>query len=184
MTPAQREAGEHLKEVHDHLRENMRTIRVLIERAARGTGERRARWRDETGDLTMVSNFRRFGNLCGQHCQIVNTHHSIEDAHVFPALAAQSEGYRAGGRAAAGRACRGARTAGAADRCAQRDGDDAERRSTSPRRAKCTRRWSACWPRTSATRKSRSATRSAISGCSRTDRAAGRRWRLSSSALL
>ncbi|HZY67709.1 MAG TPA: hemerythrin domain-containing protein [Devosia sp.] len=43
----------------------------------------------------MVANLRRFGNLCGQYCQVVHTHHSLEDAHVFPALARVSEGYRA-----------------------------------------------------------------------------------------
>ena len=47
----------------------------------------------ETSGLLMIENLRRFGNLCGQVCQVVHTHHSIEDAYVFPALAAQSEGY-------------------------------------------------------------------------------------------
>lgn len=88
----QREAGEHLKQVHDHLRDNMRTIRALIQRAADGLATP-AEVAAQTGDLTIVTNFRRFGNLCGQHCQIVNAHHSIEDAHLFPALAARSERY-------------------------------------------------------------------------------------------
>ena len=88
----QRQAGEHLKEVHNHLRDNMRAIRALMQRAADGLASP-ADVAAEAGTLTMVTNFRRFGNLCGQHCQIVNTHHSIEDYHVFPALAAQSEGY-------------------------------------------------------------------------------------------
>jgi len=44
--------------------------------------------------LEMVSNLRRFGNLCGQHCQVINMHHSLEDAHVFPVLATQSDIYR------------------------------------------------------------------------------------------
>jgi len=92
LTPRQREAGAHLKLVHDHLRDNMRTIRVLMERAAAGLAGA-AEIAAETNSLEMVANFRRFGNLCGQHCQIVNTHHSLEDAHVFPALAAQSDGY-------------------------------------------------------------------------------------------
>ena len=94
LTPAQRSAGEHLKEVHDHLRQNMQAIRSLIDRARAGLVGRDEVTR-ETGDLTMVSNFRRFGNLCGQHCQVVNTHHSLEDAYVFPSLAAVSDGYRA-----------------------------------------------------------------------------------------
>jgi hemerythrin-like domain-containing protein len=92
VTGRQKQAGEHLKEIHDHLRDNMRTIRVLMQRAAEGLASP-AEIAAETAELTMLANFRRFGNLCGQHCQIVNAHHSIEDAHVFPALAAQSDGY-------------------------------------------------------------------------------------------
>lgn len=93
LTPRQRAAGEHLKEIHDHLRDNMRAIRGLMERAAAGTAtvEEIAA---ETAGMEMVDNFRRFGNLCGRTCQVINTHHSIEDAHLFPALAAQSDGYR------------------------------------------------------------------------------------------
>lgn len=93
LTPAQKAAGEHLKDIHDHLRQNMQLISSLIARAAQGqvSPDDVAA---ETAGLQMVANFRRFGNLCGQYCGIVDTHHSIEDAYVFPALAAQSEGYR------------------------------------------------------------------------------------------
>jgi len=93
VTRAQKAAGEHLKEVHDHLRDNMQMIGSLIQRASEGlvsVDEIAA----ETASMTMVANFRRFGNLCGQYCQVVNTHHSIEDAHLFPAVAAISDGYR------------------------------------------------------------------------------------------
>lgn len=93
LTPAQREPGQHLRMVHDHLRANMVTLGKLIERANAG-GVTRAEIASETGDLAMIANYRRFGNLCGQHCQIVHTHHSIEDAHLFPALAQQSAGFK------------------------------------------------------------------------------------------
>ncbi len=93
LRPDQREAGEHLREVHDHLRHNLEQIAELIERAAAGAATP-AEIAGETDRLLMLQNFRRFGNLCGQYCQLVHTHHSIEDAHLFPALAAQSEGYR------------------------------------------------------------------------------------------
>lgn len=43
----------------------------------------------------MVSNYRRFGNLCGQYCQVVHTHHSIEDYAIFPALAQQGGVFKA-----------------------------------------------------------------------------------------
>jgi len=94
LTPAQREPGEHLKQVHDHLRDNMKALAVLIERAASGKVTA-AEVTADASALAMVTNYRRFGNLCGQHCQIVNVHHSIEDEAIFPAIAAQSEGFRA-----------------------------------------------------------------------------------------
>lgn len=93
LADEQRQAGAHLRQVHDHLRDNMRAIRGLLQRAAEGlAGPDEVA--QETSRMAMIGNFRRFGNLCGQHCQIVNTHHSIEDYHLFPALAAQSDGYR------------------------------------------------------------------------------------------
>lgn len=94
LTPEHRAAGEHLRMVHDHLRDNMKTLGKLIERARSG-GVSRAEIAAETDDLAMVANYRRFGNLCGQHCQIVNTHHSIEDHALFPALARQGDGFKA-----------------------------------------------------------------------------------------
>jgi hemerythrin-like domain-containing protein len=93
VTEAQREGGRHLRMIHDHLRENMRVLRGLIDRAAAGqvTAKQVA---EKTADIAFVANFRRFGNLCGQHCQFVHGHHSLEDAMVFPALARQSDGLR------------------------------------------------------------------------------------------
>jgi hypothetical protein len=93
LTPRQREAGEHLKMIHDHLRANMKTLRVLIERASAG-GVTPAEVADAAADLAMVSNYRRFGNLCGQHCSIVDQHHSIEDYAVFPPLSAKGEAWK------------------------------------------------------------------------------------------
>ena len=85
LTNEQREPGLHLRMIHDHLRRNMVTLGHLIERASKGnlTHEQIA---DETNDMAMVANYRRFGNLCGQHCQIVEMHHSIEDAAVHELL--------------------------------------------------------------------------------------------------
>lgn len=88
LRPEHKHAGEHLKEVHNHLRDNMKTLRGLIERAAKGeitSGEVEA----TTSELEMVANFRRFGTLCGQYCQFVHGHHSLEDQMLFPAIAAQ-----------------------------------------------------------------------------------------------
>jgi predicted glycoside hydrolase/deacetylase ChbG (UPF0249 family) len=93
LTPRQREPGRHLVMVHNHLRENMGMLAQLIEQASAGTvspAEVEAR----TSNLAMVANYRRFGNLCGQHCQFVDMHHSIEDQAIFPAIARQSEVFR------------------------------------------------------------------------------------------
>tara|TARA_R110002124_G_scaffold85148_1_gene221066 strand:- start:2322 stop:2882 length:561 start_codon:yes stop_codon:yes gene_type:complete len=94
LTDAQRQPGEHLRMIHDHLRDNMKTLGKLIERA-KASSVTPAEIAAETGDLAMVSNFRRFGNLCGQYCQIVHTHHSIEDYAIFPALAEQGPVFKA-----------------------------------------------------------------------------------------
>ena len=93
LTPEQKAPGEHLREIHNHLRENMETLGRLIERAASGTvavEEIEA----ETADLAIVANYERFGNLCGQHCQFVELHHSIEDYAIFPRLAGYGEPFR------------------------------------------------------------------------------------------
>ncbi|MBS3849295.1 hemerythrin domain-containing protein [Devosia sp. BSSL-BM10] len=94
LTDAQRQPGQHLKMIHDHLRDNMATLGKLIARAKAGSITP-AEIAAETGDLAMVSNYRRFGNLCGQYCQIVHTHHSIEDYAIFPALAEQGPVFKA-----------------------------------------------------------------------------------------
>ncbi len=93
LTPQQKLPGRHLKMIHDHLRENMQVLRELIDRAARGEVDP-TEVRGEAEGLAMVANYRRFGNLCGQHCQIVEMHHSIEDEAVFPSLARQGESFR------------------------------------------------------------------------------------------
>lgn len=93
LTEAQRQPGQHLKMIHDHLRQNMEVLRRLIDRAAAGevSADEVA---TETGGLAMIANFRRFGTLCGQYCQFVSMHHAIEDQAIFPALGQQGEAFR------------------------------------------------------------------------------------------
>jgi hemerythrin-like domain-containing protein len=93
LTDEQREPGRHLAMIHDHLRENMKVLGRMIERASAGEVSA-AEVAEETAGLAMVANYRRFGNLCGQHCQFVHTHHSIEDYAVFPELGRQGEAFR------------------------------------------------------------------------------------------
>jgi predicted glycoside hydrolase/deacetylase ChbG (UPF0249 family) len=90
----QREAGQHLKMIHDHLRHNMVTLGNLIERASQGKASVEE-VKTQTADLAMVANYRRFGTLCGQYCQFVHGHHSIEDQALFPSIAAQGPAFKA-----------------------------------------------------------------------------------------
>lgn len=93
VTPAQKLAGQHLVEIHNHLRENMQVLNQLIGRASRGEVTA-AEVAQEAAGLAMVANYRRFGNLCGQYCQFVEMHHTIEDQMIFPLIARQGEGFR------------------------------------------------------------------------------------------
>ncbi len=93
LTAAQRAPGFHLRMIHDHLRDNMKTLGKLIERASAGTATV-AEITAETNDMAITANYRRFGNLCGQYCGVVNTHHSIEDYHLFPVLAQQGPAFK------------------------------------------------------------------------------------------
>lgn len=93
VTPVQRRPGTHLKMIHDHLRQNVATLRKVVEAA--GAGEMSPQEvEDKIESLDLLANYRQFGNLCGQHCQIVHAHHSIEDAHIFPALSAKGEAWK------------------------------------------------------------------------------------------
>ncbi len=94
ITEAQRLPGQHLRMIHDHLRENMVVLGRLIERAAAGEATPE-QVKAETADLVMVSNYRRFGTLCGQYCQFVHGHHSIEDQMIFPSIADQGPAFKA-----------------------------------------------------------------------------------------
>ncbi|WP_421759538.1 hemerythrin domain-containing protein [Devosia sp.] len=90
LTPEQRAPGEHLRMVHEHFRGEMALLRRLIERASAGAVSG-AELTAEAEALSLVTNYRRFGTLCGQHCQMIHGHHSIEDQVFFPALRDQSE---------------------------------------------------------------------------------------------
>ncbi len=94
ITEAQKLPGQHLRMIHDHLRDNMVVLDRLIERAAAGKASVEE-VKAETADLVLVSNYRRFGTLCGQYCQFVHGHHSIEDQMLFPAIADQGPAFKA-----------------------------------------------------------------------------------------
>ena len=82
VTPQQRKHGLRLRWFHDmhraQLNEVMQTM-AHIEGDASVLAE-------QVSALKLRENIRRFGNLCGQECQMLTGHHGIEDAYIFPQL--------------------------------------------------------------------------------------------------
>jgi len=85
----QRDAGRHLKMIHDHLRDHMVVLRKVLDKVESGDAKPEE-LRDQTEAMPILHNYRRFGNLCGQHCKIVEMHHTIEDQALFPILKQKS----------------------------------------------------------------------------------------------
>lgn len=93
VTEHQKLPGQHLAMIHDHFRSNMQHLRDLIARAAEGEVSTAA-LKAETENMEMLQNYRQFGALCGQHCQIIHQHHSIEDQAIFPTLGSKSAAFK------------------------------------------------------------------------------------------
>ncbi|GAA0991501.1 hypothetical protein GCM10009555_078920 [Acrocarpospora macrocephala] len=90
LTAAQRANGRRLVQIHDHLRRELAQIRDALEQVAAGQSEAAA-LRSMINELTMRQNYWTLGSFCASYCRILTAHHSIEDAHMFPALAAADE---------------------------------------------------------------------------------------------
>ncbi|GAB3953360.1 hypothetical protein GCM10029976_093390 [Kribbella albertanoniae] len=84
-TPYQLSSGQHLIDVHDHLRAELEQIHDLVEQVAAGSlGIGQARSHINT--MTMRQNNWTLGTYCESYCRLVTTHHSLEDASMFPQL--------------------------------------------------------------------------------------------------
>ncbi|MEU8227878.1 LLM class flavin-dependent oxidoreductase [Kribbella sp. NPDC048915] len=82
-TPYQLQSGQHLIDVHDHLRAELEQIHDLVEQVAAGSlGIGAARSHINT--MTMRQNNWTLGTYCESYCRLVTTHHSLEDASLFP----------------------------------------------------------------------------------------------------
>jgi len=77
--------GQHLIDVHDHLRGELDQIRDVLQQVrqgALGAGEARS----VINEMTMRQNDWTLGAYCATYCRIVTQHHSLEDAQIFPHL--------------------------------------------------------------------------------------------------
>jgi alkanesulfonate monooxygenase SsuD/methylene tetrahydromethanopterin reductase-like flavin-dependent oxidoreductase (luciferase family) len=80
-----RAAGQHLVDVHDHLRAELRQLRDLIDQVTAGVaGADEVRSHIHT--MTVRQNNWTVGAYCESYCRVVTTHHTLEDVSVFPHL--------------------------------------------------------------------------------------------------
>jgi alkanesulfonate monooxygenase SsuD/methylene tetrahydromethanopterin reductase-like flavin-dependent oxidoreductase (luciferase family) len=84
-TAQERAAGQHLVDVHDHLRSELAQLFDLIGQVEAGTLEAGAA-RSLINAMTMRQNDWALGAYCQSYCRVVTTHHTIEDTSMFPHL--------------------------------------------------------------------------------------------------
>ncbi|MFI5915271.1 LLM class flavin-dependent oxidoreductase [Dactylosporangium sp. NPDC051541] len=83
----QRASGQHLIDVHNHLREELRQLRDLVDQVAAGAMDL-GRARSMINTMAMRQNNWTLGTYCESYCRVVTTHHTIEDVSLFPRLRA------------------------------------------------------------------------------------------------
>ncbi|WP_129668565.1 LLM class flavin-dependent oxidoreductase [Phytoactinopolyspora endophytica] len=84
-TAHERASGQHLVDVHDHLRAELAELRGLIDQVAAGEIDAEAA-RSHINTMTMRQNNWTLGTYCESYCRVVATHHTIEDRSMFPHL--------------------------------------------------------------------------------------------------
>ncbi|NJC68577.1 LLM class flavin-dependent oxidoreductase [Planosporangium thailandense] len=77
--------GQHLVDVHDHLRRELTQVRDLLEQVKRGAVSV-GRARAALGEMTMRQNNWTLGAYCASYCTLLTQHHGIEDQSIFPHL--------------------------------------------------------------------------------------------------
>ncbi|MEU8176275.1 LLM class flavin-dependent oxidoreductase [Microbispora hainanensis] len=87
LPPRQQANGQRLVLIHDHLRRELTQIRDALEQVAAGRSDAAA-LRSMINELTMRQNYWTLGTFCASYCRLLTTHHTIEDEHMFPMLAA------------------------------------------------------------------------------------------------
>ncbi|TDE42822.1 hemerythrin domain-containing protein, partial [Nonomuraea mesophila] len=83
--------GQHLVDVHDHLRAELAQLRDLVDQVAAGTLDAGAA-RSKINTLTMRQNNWTLGAYCESYCRLLTLHHSVEDSAIFPRLRSAEPG--------------------------------------------------------------------------------------------
>jgi alkanesulfonate monooxygenase SsuD/methylene tetrahydromethanopterin reductase-like flavin-dependent oxidoreductase (luciferase family)/hemerythrin-like domain-containing protein len=85
FTATQQATGQHLVDVHDHLRGELERLRDVVEQVAQGEVDA-GRARNIINELTMRQNNWTLGAYCASYCRVVTGHHTLEDRSMFPHL--------------------------------------------------------------------------------------------------
>jgi iron-sulfur cluster repair protein YtfE (RIC family) len=80
-------SGQHLVDIHDHLRSELRQVRELVEQVLDGSADAGST-RSRINEMTMRQNSWTLGAYCAAYCRVLTTHHTIEDQSMFPRLRA------------------------------------------------------------------------------------------------
>ena len=94
-TAHEQASGQHLIDVHDHLRAELTQIYNLIDQVESGTLDVGAA-RSAMNEMTMRQNNWVLGTYCESYCRVVTTHHTIEDQSLFPYMRQTEDGVGAG----------------------------------------------------------------------------------------
>jgi hypothetical protein len=84
-TPHELAAGQHLIDVHDHLRAELARVRDLVDQVAAGAMDAGAA-RSHIHTMTLRQNNWTVGTYCESYCRVVTMHHTLEDQAMFPRL--------------------------------------------------------------------------------------------------
>ena len=93
-TDRHRRMGGRLRLIHDVHRQELKTIRGLLDRI-KADGEGAGDLARAIETMGMARNLQLFGALCGRECSHLQFHHDIEEGHTFPIMEARgSKGLR------------------------------------------------------------------------------------------
>ncbi len=77
--------GQHLLDVHDHLRAELSQVRGLLDQVRQGSVSAGAA-RGALSQMTMRQNHWTLGAYCAAYCTLLTGHHHLEDTAIFPHL--------------------------------------------------------------------------------------------------
>jgi alkanesulfonate monooxygenase SsuD/methylene tetrahydromethanopterin reductase-like flavin-dependent oxidoreductase (luciferase family) len=86
--PQAESAGQHLVDVHNHLRAELEQLRDIVRQVAAGTADPAAA-RSFITRMTIRQNNWTLGTFCESYCRVVAQHHTLEDHSIFPHLRAR-----------------------------------------------------------------------------------------------